>query len=78
MAAGLLWLGLNPQPVLDTASPVLSALQKRVATVQIDFPVVKRIGNDTTSPSSFPRPSREGVLKPSPLAGKGSVRGESQ
>ncbi len=78
MAAGLLWLGLNPQPVLNTASPVLSALQKRVATVQIDFPVVKRIGNDTTSPSSFPRPSREGVPKPSPLAGDSRVKGDSQ
>ena len=59
MAVCLLWLGLNPQPVLDTASPALSALQKKVAAVQIDFLEVKRIGNDTTSPSTFPLPSRE-------------------
>jgi NADH-quinone oxidoreductase subunit M len=78
MAVGLLWLGLNPQPVLDTASPVLSALQKRVATVQMDFSAVKWIENDTKSPSSFSFPSREESLKHSLQARDGRVRGDSQ
>jgi len=77
MAAGLLWLGLNPQPVLDTASPALSALQKRVATVRLDFPVAKCMVNNPTSASPFPLLSREGAVKPFPLAGDDRVKGDS-
>jgi NADH-quinone oxidoreductase subunit M len=62
MAVGLLWLGLNPQPVLDTASPTLSSLPKREATIQMDSSKVKRVGNDSTSPSQFPSSSREKAL----------------
>ncbi len=34
MAAGLLWLGLHPQPVLNTSAPALSALQKKVVAAR--------------------------------------------
>ncbi len=78
MAVGLLWLGLNPQPVLDTASPTLLALQKKAGTAQMAFSAAKHIGNDSKSPSPFLLPSREGAPNPSPLAGEGRVRREDR
>jgi NADH-quinone oxidoreductase subunit M len=71
MAVGLLWLGLNPQPVLDTASPALLSLPKREATIHSSK--VKRAGNDATSASRFPLSSRAEAGKPAPLAGEGWI-----
>jgi NADH:ubiquinone oxidoreductase subunit 4 (subunit M) len=78
MAAGLLWLGLNPQPVLDTASPALSFLQERVATVRPDFSVVKRKGNDPAFYPTVPWWIKKGPLRSSPLFGDGKVRVEDR
>ena len=33
MIVGLIWLGLYPQPVLDTAQPVLDSLMQMVGSV---------------------------------------------
>ncbi|MCL4552932.1 MAG: NADH-quinone oxidoreductase subunit M [Candidatus Marsarchaeota archaeon] len=78
MAACLLWLGLNPQPVLNTAGSALSTLQKRVSAAQMDLSEVKYTGNDPASPSPYHLRSGEGTVKPSPLARESRVTGDDR
>jgi NADH-quinone oxidoreductase subunit M len=57
MAVGLLWLGLNPQPVLDTSSPALLALQKRAAAVR------QAVVSPALLPPAFSHRSRDRSLE---------------